>query len=108
MEKLLQNLIERVMLKKYDYLINVNVGDLFDDVDENRKNVHYIAEFETSRCLESEEMMKIDTEVKDLFKMVKNVEQDEFFTTRKPNIKCYFDCDDGEGFVMNYYANYSH
>jgi hypothetical protein len=107
----LERVVSKIIIPHYPKLKEFVVRDLFDNMDfDYLKNRNYVVEFITSECLDSNEMMKIDSEVKSLFQMLRpekpkgGLEWDD----REPSVSCYFDCEDGEGYVFNGEYGYEH
>ena len=111
-EEKIQHLIEKVILKKFPFLINVEVSDLFygDTHFDFMGGYSYVANFETDKCLSTEEMEMVDTEVKVLFRMMSITSKGETnrFLKKEAEIRCFFDCGDGEGFNFNGSFGYKH
>lgn len=108
----LTRVINKLILPKYTNLIDVRVSDLFGDYAQFKHQEHllgstYSVEFVTDKCLDQNEMVEIDSEVKSLFKML-SPENLNPLSNREPKVSCYFDCGDGEGFVFSAPYGYKH
>jgi hypothetical protein len=108
-EEKIQHLIEKVILKKFPFLVNVEVVDLFngDTYFDFMGGYSYVANFETDKCLSTEEMEMVDTEVKVLFRMMSIVNKNQI-NKKETEIRCFFDCGDGEGFNFSGSLGYQH
>lgn len=94
MEKQLENLVRRIIFKKFPSLTSVEVSESWGS---------YTCMITSDECLSMKEEMEIDTEVKLLLKML-NPEPINHF--RKPNVRCFFDC--GKGFEFHSTQGYNH
>lgn len=113
----IQHLIEKVILKKFPFLLNVEVVDLFDDgedpnslsgrINDVLRGYSYVANFDTDKCLSTEEMEMVDTEVKILFRMMSIVSKNQY-GRKETEIRSFFDCGDGEGFLFSSSFGYKH
>jgi len=95
MEKTLRYAIEKIIMKKYPVITGIeSITDLL--------NRTYI-DLNTSECLDSETMMEIDTEIKNLF-ISMGLGINNSFSFRKPSVVTFFDCGDGTGpnFISSY------
>lgn len=106
--QIFERLFKKVIQPKYPFLTNIE----FDSMDWNRiiRGTTIFANITTSKCLEVSEQEEIDTEFKNLYKLVnpqKNDDNDSF-TINKNEIKCFFDCGDGEGFNFSHGYGYKH
>jgi len=116
-EKKIQYLIKKVILNKFPFLLNVEVSDLFDDgedpnslggrINDVLRGYSYIANFDTDKCLSTEEMEMVDTEVKILFRMMSITSKNQY-GKKETEIRSFFDCGDGEGFIFNRSYGYNH
>lgn len=108
MKERIKNIIESLILKKFTEVVSV---DAVDDISEEYGLEHlehnYHVSLTTSKCLSSKEMMDIDTEVKTLFSML-GLQSNNPFSFKRPNIKCFFDCGDGEGYRFSSHYAYTH
>ena len=102
MEERLENLIQKIIFKKYPSLTKVQVNDLFKllDFSPTVLNKKYTCKFISDECLSSKEQMNIDTEVKTILKML--TPDSQIFSVDEPSISCYFDCGKGYEFKMSY------
>lgn len=108
----LKRVIDKIILPKYSNLVDVRVSDLFEDYGQFKHQEHLLGstfsvEFTTDKCLDVNEMVEIDTEVKTLFKML-SPENLNPFSIREPKVSCYFDCGDGQGFIFSAPYGYKH
>jgi hypothetical protein len=102
----IKTVIKKLIMRQYPELTEFEVRDLFaDDNIESWLGTNYVVDFYTSECLTSKKQMEIDTEVKTLFKMLS---PDKTHLVKLPEISCFFDCGDGEGFVFNAEYGYKH
>ena len=102
----IEKVINKIIIPQHPELSQFEVKDLFEDMYDSGTPLgqqmlgrQYVVEFITSECLDAKKQMEIDTEVKSLFVMlspdVNTLHQ------KTPKISCFFDCEDGEGFVFN-------
>lgn len=102
----IKTVIKKLIMRQYPELTEFEVRDLFaDDNIESWLGTNYVVDFYTSECLTSKKQMEIDTEVKTLFKMLS---PNKSIYDESPEISCFFDCGDGEGFVFNAEYGYKH
>jgi hypothetical protein len=102
----IETVIKKLIIPQYPELTEFEVRDLF--ADENMElflGYSYVVDFYTSECLSTKKQMEIDSEVKTLFKMLS---PDKSHLVKLPEISCFFDCGDGEGFVFNAEYGYKH
>lgn len=85
MEKILNKLIKKVILRKYPQIKSIDKIYTFTNPNKWMVNIT------TYDCLDSEVMMSIDSDIKDLFKMVNS---DTKFI--KKSISSWFRCDENE------------
>jgi hypothetical protein len=101
----IETVIKKLIMPQYPELIKFEVQDLFaDEIIDYWLETSYTVEFETSECLDSKKQMEIDTDVKSLFKMLSPDKK----LNRDPEISCFFDCGDGEGFNFSAEYGYKH
>jgi hypothetical protein len=107
-EDLIKNVIEKIILKRYPVIISVeSVEDAFSDLGISHSSFlgwKYIVNLHTSECLDSNIMMEIDTEIKNLFKMMGITSN----RTKSPSISSFFNCNDGQGFQFASSYGYNH
>ena len=106
MEEKLENLIRKVIFKKYPILEYVQVVDEYDDIS-NLKfmlSSSWICRLKSEECLSEQQHMEIDTEVKTLFSMLAVPDHNGI----KPTIKCFFKCDEDDGYYFKMTRDYSH
>ena len=87
-EEKLHNLIEKVILNKFPFLLNVEVVDLFDDdedpnslsgrINDVLRGFSYVANFETSECLSTEEMEMVGSDKSGLLMLDRELGQRAF------------------------------
>ena len=94
MEKQLENLVRRIIFKKFPSLTSVEVSESWGS---------YICMITSDECLSMKEGMEIDTEVKFLLKMLSPDSNKHF---KEPNVRCFFDC--GKGFEFQHTQGYNH
>jgi hypothetical protein len=104
MEELLENVVRKLIFKKYPYLYDVKVEDRFNDIPNLKFMVgsEYACYLKSEECLPAKKQMEIDTEVKLLFEMLSPLKK----YGRVPNVSCYFDC--GEGYEFHSEPGYNH
>ena len=111
-EDLIKNVIEKIILKRYPVIISVeNVEDAFSDLGKSHSSFlgwKYIVNLHTSECLDSNIMMEIDTEIKNLFKMMGITSNYILDRTNSPTISSFFNCNDGQGFQFASSYGYNH
>jgi len=90
MEKIIENIIRKVIFKKFPSLVDVGVADMYQGVSHMKQGHYYICLMKTDKCLDLSEMTEIENEIKMLFKMMSDLP--------KATISCSFDCGDGRGF----------
>lgn len=107
MEELLENVIRKVIFKKYPFLYYVEVEDTFSDLPNlsGLLGTLYTCRLKSEKCLSSEEQMEIDTEVKTIFKMLYSSNRMDFNT---PNVACYFNCEGEDGYTFSSKMGYNH
>ncbi len=95
MEKRIELLIRKILFKKYPYLTDVNVEDRHLHGMKSHMGYVYECYFKTEKCLDEQECMEIDSDVKSLYKMVSPIRNryDEI-----KRIYSFFDCGDGNGY----------
>ena len=103
MEKKLENLIRKIIFKKYPMLEDVQVVDEFEGL-HNLKfmtDSSWVCRLQSEECLTDKQHMEIDREVKNLFSMLAV----PTVSGVKPTIKCFFSCieDDEEGYSGYYF-----
>ena len=104
MEEQLEKLIRRLIFKKYPYLYDVEIEDLFSDLPNlsNLMGTNYVCRFKSEECLDSKIHMEIDREVKLYFEMLAPIKKN----IRDPDVACYFDC--GNGYEFHSTPGYNH
>lgn len=101
MEEKIEKLIRKLILKKYSSLTDVSVRDSFKNSPiSSYVGSQYSCKIISNKCLSVEEQMEIDTEVKQLFKMISPI------SVHNQNISCWFDC--GKGFEFKHKMGYKH
>jgi hypothetical protein len=112
MEEKIKYSIEKVIMKKYPVISGVvSVDDLFSDLGREHSSFlgwNYVVNLTTEECLDELEMIKIDEDVKTLFSMMGADTNNPFSIGKTPQIKAFFDCGDGEGFVFKMPQGYRH
>jgi hypothetical protein len=107
MKNQIKKIIETIILKKYSEVISVDeVEDMSELAGLETLLNNYIVNMTTSECLSSKQMMYIDTEIKDLLTML-GLEGSPF-SFRKPHIKSFFDCGNGDGYRFSGHYAYEH
>lgn len=102
MKEILDKVIRKILFPKYSKLTELEIERI-----ELSSGDVYFANFITSECLTTQDMMDIDTEVKTLYAMLPKNENTKFLIENK-KIKATFDCGDGEGPKMEYFHNYKY
>jgi hypothetical protein len=109
MEKKIKHLIEKLIIKKYPVVTDVAyVRDIYSGVVgfERNEGRSFTVGLYVDECIDSELMNKINNEIKTLFEMISShLEHGRMLTNVNPDIKTFFDCDDGEGFVFYQSSN---
>jgi len=108
-ENTIYNLIEKLVIKKYPVIESIDdIHDVLRDLEDPYgvlRNKHFVVYLITSECLESSDMELIDTEIKNLFRILTT---DRWNRITKPSIKTFFKCDDGLGFRFIGSYGYNH
>lgn len=108
MKEIIKNIIESIIVKKFPEIVSVDeVSDISEEYGLEMSEHNYHVSMTTSECLTSKQMMDIDTEVKTLFSML-GLKNSNEFSFKRPNIKCFFDCGDGEGYRFTGHYAYMH
>jgi len=109
----IEKVISKIIIPQHPELLEFEVKDLFEDMydlgtplGQQMLGRQYVVEFITSECLDTKKQMEIDTEVKSLFVMLSP--DVNALNQKTPKISCFFDCEDGEGFVFNSEYGYHH
>jgi hypothetical protein len=109
----IEKVISKIIIPQYPELSQFEVKDLFEDMYDSGTPLgkqmlgrQYVVEFITSECLDTKKQMEIDTEVKSLFVLLSP--DVNTLNQKTPKISCFFDCEDGEGFVFNSEYGYHH
>ena len=98
----IERVVNKIIMPKYPELTDVKVSDLFEGSEfPHFLGTRYVVEFITSECLDSSIMVEIDSEIKSLFTMMSAGD-------KSPKISCFFDCEDGEGYIFNAPYGYNH
>lgn len=112
MEEKIKYSIEKVIMKKYPVISGVvSVKDLFSNLGKEHSSFlgrQYIANLTTDECLNNLDMIKIDEDIKTLFSMMGQDLNNPFSIGKTPQIKTFFDCGDGQGFIFISPAGYKH
>jgi hypothetical protein len=95
MEEQLENLVRRIIFKKFPSLTSVKVLHLW--------GWYYECKITSDECLSMEEEMEIDTEVKFLLNMLS---PDSTKPSKESRVSCFFDC--GKGFEFRHTQGYIH
>ena len=104
MEKILENIIEKVIFKKYPYLYEVEVEDVMNHF-ESHSGTTFHCKLKSEKCLDEigvKELLKLNKEIKILFSMI--VLKKGF---REPSISCFIDCGNGKGYTFEYPYGYN-
>jgi len=99
-EKKLEDLIEKIVFKSFPSLYEVEVEDMMKEYS-SFSGKTYVCRIKSNECLEPNDQMEIDTEVKFLLSML--IPDNKF---RKPSINCFFDCGNGYEFQSTYGYRY--
>lgn len=97
MEKIFKDLLNQVICPKYPSISNID--RVYTFTNENQ----WMVNITTHNCLETEEMMEIDSEIKDLFKMF-NPENKR----NRKNIKTWFRCNGNDLYDFSHIRGYHH
>lgn len=112
MEEKIKYSIEKIIMKKYPVISGVvSVDDLFSDLGREHSSFlgwNYVVNLTTDECLNELDMIKIDEDVKTLFSMMGTDVNNPFSIGKTPQIKTFFDCGDGEGFIFKMPQGYKH
>ena len=112
MEEKIKYSIEKIIIKKYPVISEVvSVTDLFSNLNKEYSSFlgwNYIVNLTTDECLTDLDMIKIDEDIKTLFSMMSPDINNPFSIGKTPQIKAFFDCGDGEGFVFKSPMGYNH
>ena len=105
MEEQLERVIRVLIFKKYPYLYDVNVEDLFGDTPRLSSHLGsiYSCNIKSEECLSVKKQMEIDGEIKTIFSMLTPP------TTKigkEPKVSCFFDC--GKGYEFHSEPGYKH
>ena len=105
MEELLENVVRKLIFKKYPYLYEVKVEDSFSDVPNLKFMVgsEYACYLKSEECLPAKKQMEINDEIKTIFSMLAPP-TNRF--GKEPNVSCFFDC--GEGYEFHSEPGYNH
>jgi hypothetical protein len=90
MEKIIENIIRKVIFKKFPTLIDVHVSDMYKGSSHMKQGHYYNCQMKTDKCLDISEMNEIENEIKMLFKMMSDLPD--------AKISSSFDCGDGNGY----------
>lgn len=104
MEELLENVVRKLIFKKYPYLYDVEVKDLFSDIPNlsSRLGSIYSCRIKSKECLPAKKQMEINDEIKTIFSMLAPP------TNRfgeNPKVSCFFDC--GKGYEFHSEPGYN-
>ena len=111
MEEKIKYSIEKVIMKKYPVISGVvNVTDLFSELLGHSSVLgnNYVVKLTSEECLSDVDMIKIDEDIKTLFTMMGTEINNPFSIGKTPQIKAFFDCGDGEGFIFKSPMGYKH
>jgi hypothetical protein len=112
MEKKIKHLIEKVIIKKYPVISGVeSVSDLFSNLGKEHSSFlgwNYVVNLTTDECLNDLDMIKIDEDIKTLFSMLGLDINNPFSVSKTPQIKTFFDCGNGDGFIFKSPRGYKH
>lgn len=111
MEEKIKYSIEKVIMKKYPVISGVvSVTDLFSELLGHSSVLgnNYVVKLTTDECLDDLDMIKIDEDIKTLFSMMSPDNNNPFSIGKTPQIKAFFDCGDGEGFIFKSPMGYKH
>lgn len=98
-------------MKKYPVISGVvSVTDLFSELLGHSSVLgnNYVVKLTTDECLDDLDMIKIDEDIKTLFSMMSPDNNNPFSIGKTPQIKAFFDCGDGEGFIFKSPMGYKH
>lgn len=104
--KVINNLIEKLVMPRFPKITGIEDIEHYSS---SFRGDSYFVNITTSECLESEEQVKIDSLVKELFKMASldSANQSDFKLS-SDKIMVFFDCGDGNGYTFNSPFGYKH
>lgn len=112
MEDKIKHVIERIIMKQYPVITGVeSVEDVFSNLGKTHSSFlgwKYKVYLHTSECLDHNTMMEIDTEIKNIYKMMGIMSDYVLERTKSPTISAFFDCGDGQGFQFASSYGYEH
>lgn len=112
MEDKIKYMIERLIMRQYPVITGVaGVSDVFSNLGNSHSSFlgwKYTVDLYTSECLDSKTMMEIDTEIKNIFKMMRIIPNYVLDRTNTPTISAFFNCGDGQGFQFASTYGYKH
>lgn len=112
MEDKIKYVIERIIMKRYPVITGIeSVRDVFSDLGKAHSSFlgwKYNVNLHTTECLDNNTMMEIDTEIKNIFKMMGVTPNYGLERTKTPTISTFFDCGDGQGFQFVSSYGYEH
>ena len=99
-------------MKKYPVISGVvSVNDLFSNLGKEHSSFlgwNYVVNLTTDQCLTDLDMIKIDEDIKTLFTMMGSEINNPFSIGKTPQIKAFFDCGNGDGFIFKSPMGYKH
>ena len=101
MEEIFERLIRKIIFKKYPFLYEVKVKDLFEDIKGHPSLLgsSFVCEIKSEKCLKTSQQEEIDTEIKSLFSITYPIENR---VGKKTGIQSFFDCGKGLEFKSSY------
>jgi hypothetical protein len=101
--------VEKLILKKHPVIESIDsIEDVMEDLKDDYPNLlgkTYVINLNTTECLDSKTMELIDTEIKNLFRLLSVDSRNRFSS---PTISTFFKCDDGLGFRFIGSYGYKH
>lgn len=100
MEEKLISVIEKIILRKYPFLYDVEVNDVFKGMNtfSHFVGTTFHCKMKSEKCLSAKEQMEINDEVRSLLKMLSFTHKHQ---SESPTIQCFFDC--GKGYEFQSY-----
>lgn len=102
------SVFERLIKPKYPFLTDIEFDDTSDVIDPMIHGNHYFLNITSEKCLSKDEQEEIDTEFKNLFKLINPHKHFSDFQIKEDTVRCFFDCGDGEGFNFSSSYGYIH
>jgi hypothetical protein len=98
----------KIIKIKYPFLTSVEIEDMSDILDPHIHGNHYFLNIFSEKCLSTNEQEEIDSEFKQLFKLINPSKITSDFQIKEDTVRCFFDCGDGEGYNFSGSYGYLH